>query len=391
MPENPLYQHMSRKAGEKQRMNSKERMTAVMNHQIPDRVPLDIGGINNTGMHQLVEQEVKRYLNLKDNGYEIKALSQLVVIPDQSVVDYFGVDTCSIYINEARPWIDNGDGTFKDMWGVDYRLNPDGYYFNMVRHPLEAAEEPADLDTYSIPEPNDYMIAGLSERLDANSDKYCILEGLREPMFGLPSWLRRNDNFYVDLLINKPLSDALHEKLLEYYKKLIDFVMQHLGDRIDIVKLADDMGAQNALLLSPETYRARIKPYQKALYGYIKDKYNKKILLHSCGSIQPIIGDLIEIGVDALNPVQISADNMDPVDLKNEFGKDLVFWGGGIDTQHILSTGTPAEVKADVKKNMSVFKQGGGYVFAQVHNIQPGVPVENVIAMYDAYNENRSY
>lgn len=372
-------------------MNSKERMTAVMNHRIPDRVPLDIGGINNTGMHQIMEQEVKQYLNLKDNGSEIKALSQFVVIPDQSIVDYFDVDTCSIYIDEARPWIDNGDSTFKDMWGIDYRINPDGFYYNMVRHPLENAEEPADLDAYNIPEPNDYMLVGLEERLAANSDKYCILEGLREPMFGLPSWLRRNDNFYVDLLINEALSDALHEKLLEYYKCLLDFVMQRLGDRIDLVKVADDMGAQNALILSPETYRARIKPYQKALYSYIKDKYNKKILLHSCGSIRPIIGDLIEIGVDALNPVQISADNMDPGELKNEFGADLVFWGGGIDTQHILSTGTPAAVKADVKRNMSIFKNQGGYVFAQVHNIQPGVPVENVIAMYEAYKENRDY
>lgn len=372
-------------------MTSKERIMAVLNHKLPDRVPLDIGGINNTGMHQQVEQQLKRYLNLADHGSEVKALSQFVVIPDQSIVDYFGVDTCSIYINEARPWTDNGDGTLADMWGISYRLNPDGYYYNMVRHPLEAAEEPSDLDAYEIPEPNEYMLEGLSERLDANKDKCCILEGLREPMFGLPSWLRRNDNFYVDLMVNEELSDALHEKLLAYYKKLVDFIMVRIGDRIDVVKLADDMGAQNALLMSPDTYRARVKPYQKALYGYIKDRYHKKILLHSCGSIRPIIGDLIEIGVDAINPVQISADDMDPTTLKRQFGNNIVFWGGGIDTQHVLTDATPEQVKADVKRNMSIFKENGGYVFAQVHNIQPGVPIANILAMYEAYREIADY
>ncbi len=372
-------------------MTSRERVMAVLDHGIPDRVPLDIGGINNTGMHQLVERQLKERLGLADHGYEVKALSQFVTVPDPSIVDWFGVDTCSIYISEAHPWIDHGDGTFTDMWGIGYRLNPDGYYYNMVRHPLEDAELPADLDAYTLPPPHEGMLAGLSERLDANRDKCCILEGLREPMFGLPSWLRRNDNFYVDLLINEALSDALHEKLLDYYKTLVDFIMTRIGDRIDVVKLADDMGAQNALILSPETYRARIKPYQKALYGHIKDRYHKKILLHSCGSIRPIIGDLIEIGVDALNPVQISADDMDPTMLKREFGRDLTFWGGGIDTQHVLSTGTPEQVKADVRRNLSIFKQGGGYVFAQVHNITPGVPVDNILAMYEAYRENCTY
>lgn len=372
-------------------LTSKQRVMAVLNHEIPDRVPLDIGGINNSGMHVIIENKLKKDLNLVDHGTIIKSRGQQVVVPDPSVLDYFGADTCSIYINETREWIKNPDGTFTDMWGIGQKLNPDGYYYNMCKHPLEDIEDIEGLESYQFPEPTEYMVEGLSERLDANRDKCCILEGLREPMFGLPSWLRRNDNFYVDLLLNEEFCDALHEKILAYYKTLIDFVMTRIGDRIDVVKFADDMGAQNALLMSPETYRARIKPYQAALYGYVKEKYKKKILLHSCGSIRPIIGDLIEIGVDALNPVQISAEDMDPESLKREFGSRITFWGGGIDTQQVLGVASPAEIRAHVRRNVEIFKKNGGYVFAQVHNIQPNVPIENILAMFEAYREVADY
>ena len=314
-------------------------------------------------------------------------------IPDQSIVDYFGVDTCSIYINEARPWTDNGDGTLTDMWGISYRLNPDGYYYNMVRHPLEAAEE--NRPTWmpmKFQSPMNTCWKDLRSASNANKDKCCILEGLREPMFGLPSWLRRNDNFYVDLMVNEELSDALHEKLLAYYKKLVDFIMVRIGDRIDVVKLADDMGAQNALLMSPDTYRARVKPYQKALYGYIKDRYHKKILLHSCGSIRPIIGDLIEIGVDAINPVQISADDMDPATLKRQFGNNIVFWGGGIDTQHVLTDATPEQVRGRCEAE-HVNLQGKRWLTSSPRFTisSRACPIANILAMYEAYRENADY
>lgn len=372
-------------------MTSKERVMAALEHQEADRVPLDLGGINNTCMHELIEKEFKKKLGLKDHGSFIKARSQGIVIPDQSIVDYLDVDTCSIYINEVRPWQDNGDGTYTDMWGITMKPNPDGYYYNRIGHPLEDLETVEQLDDYILPEPTEYMLEGLNERLEANADKCCILEGLEEPMFGMPSWLRRNENFYMDLMADEELCDALLTKLLTYYKKLIDFIMERIGDRIDIVKVADDLGTQDSLLLSPETFRKRIKPYMAELYGHIKKKYNKKILLHSCGAIRPLLNDLIEIGVDAVNPVQISAKGMDPQELKDEFGDKITFWGGGVDTQSVLNMGSPEEVEKQVKENLEIFKKNGGYVFAQVHNIQPGVPIENVIAMYASYKENSLY
>lgn len=372
-------------------MTSKERVMKALNHEEADRVPLDIGGINNSCMHEQIEQALKQKLGLEDHGSIVKAIWQGVVVPDDSIVECFGGDTCSLYINEAYPWTDNGDGTFTDMWGIGQKLNPDGFYYNMCSHPLENAEDPEDLEAYSFPEPTEYMVEGLAERADAHADKCCILEGLREPMFGLPSWLRRNQNFYMDLVANEELSDALHEKILTYYYRLIDFIMERIGDKVDIVKFADDMGTQNALLMSPGTYRERIKPYQAKLYGYVKEKYRKKILLHSCGAIEPIIGDLIEIGVDALNPVQISAAGMEPEKLKKQYGSRITFWGGGVDTQHCLNLGTVEDVRAQVKRNLEIFKPGGGYVFTQVHNIQPGVPLENILAMYETFHENCGY
>lgn len=372
-------------------MTSKERVMAALNHEEADRVPLDIGGINNSTMHEQIEKALKEKLGLKDNGTVIKAVQQGVVVPDDSVVEYFGGDTCSLYINESRPWKDNGDGTFTDMWGVGQKLNPDGYYYNMCFHPMEHVEEPEELEAYTFLPPTEYMVEGLAERAEAHKDKCCILEGLREPMFGLPSWLRGNQNYYMDLLANEELSDALHEKILAYYLELIDFIMVRIGDKVDIVKVADDLGAQDALLMSPETYRARVKPYQERLYSYIKKKYNKKLLLHCCGAIEPIIGDLIEIGVDALNPVQISARGMEPEMLKKKYGNNITFWGGGVDTQSCLNLGTAEEVKEQVKTNLEIFKPGGGYVFSQVHNIQPGVPLENILAMYEVFRENSQY
>lgn len=378
-------------------MNSKERVMTALNHQEADRVPLDVGGINNTTMHRLVQERLIRELHLKQKEETlVKSREQGVVVPDESIVDYFGSDTCSIYINETSPWRDNGDGSFTNMWGIVQKINPDGLYYNMVGHPLENADvenirSADDLDFYKLPEPTEYMVEGLKERIDANRDKCCILEGLREPMFGLPSWLRGNTNYYMDLLMNEEFSDALHEKILNYYKKLLDFIMERIGYGIDIVKFADDMGTQNSLLLSPEVYRERVKPYQQQLYSYVHEKYHKKILLHSCGAIRPLLNDLIEIGVDAINPVQISAKGMDPAELKAEFGDRITFWGGGVDTQQVLNSGSPEDVRKSVEMNLKTFKPGGGYVFAQVHNILPTVPTENILAMYETYQKFADY
>ena len=372
-------------------MTSKERVLTALNHQEPDRIPLDIGSINNTTLHHSIQTALKKRLGLKDSEAVIKARCQGVVIPDESLMEYFGADFRSVYINETRPWVERGDGTFVDMWNIGQKLNPDGLYYNMCSHPLENAETVEDIMEYSFPEPNEYMLEGLDSFIRENQDKCLVLEGLREPMFGLPSWLRGITNFYMGLVTDDGLHEALLGRILEYYKKLVDFLMERIGADIDIVKFADDMGSQTSLIMSPQTYREKIKPFQSELYNYVKEKYDVKILLHSCGSIRPIIADIIEIGVDALNPVQISATDMEPASLKQEFGDFLTFWGGGIDTQDVLQNRSPAEVKRQVRQNIGCFRKNGGYIFSQVHNIMPGVPIDNILAMYEAFQEEAAY
>lgn len=372
---------------------AKERVLAALNYREADRVPLDIGGINNTTMHVTVEKRLKQYLKIADQGSEIKAINQKVVVPDEAILQHFGCDTRSIFISEL-PWkYDEKTDIYTDQWHIGYKENPDGNYYNFYEHPLSAAQVIEDLDKYQFPDPcNEFVLAGLAERINTYKKDYClILEGLRECMFGLPSWLRGNANFYADLATDDGLAEALLDRILDFYLKWTDFILGRIGKDIDIVKIADDLGTQTSLILSPRMYRKLIKPRQAALYKHIKEKCDCKILLHSCGAIRDIIPDLIEIGVDAINPVQITAKNMDPAELKKEFGGKITFWGGGVDTQHTLAFGTPDDVKKQVRKNIDIFKDGGGFVFAQVHNIMPEVPTENIIAMYEAYKEYANY
>ncbi len=369
-------------------MNSKQRILATLEHRESDRVPLDIGGFNNTTMHHSVYAELRQRLGLPAKTPTIRAWSQKVVVPDEDVLEHFGADARVVYLDEAHAPVDNGDGTLTDMWGIRYRLNPDGYYYNMCAHPLGGAESVADIEAYRFPELNERMVAGLKDRVAGHPDKCLVLEGFRESMFGLPSWLRGTENFYMDLASEDDMCPALLDRVLDYIIRMMDHAMAAIGGGVDIIKFADDMGTQSSLLLSPESYRKYIKPRHARLFAHAKQKYGAKVLLHACGAIRPSLGDLTEIGVDAINPVQISAAGMEPAGLKRDFGKKVTFWGGGVDTQGVLAFGAPAEVKKQVAENLKIFKAGGGYVFCQVHNIMPGVPIDNVLAMYEAYKNN---
>jgi uroporphyrinogen decarboxylase len=164
-----------------------------------------------------------------------------------------------------------------------------------------------------------------------------------------------------------------------------------IGDTIDVAGTADDFAGQQNMLISPRSYRKLAKPRHKELFDFIHKRSNAKIFFHSCGSIRPVIPDLIEIGCDIINPVQVSAAGMDSAELKREFGKDITFWGGGVDTQRVLGTGTPEQVREDVKRRLNDFMPGGGFIFNTVHNIQGNVPVENIIAMWETLQEYGVY
>jgi uroporphyrinogen decarboxylase len=187
----------------------------------------------------------------------------------------------------------------------------------------------------------------------------------------------------MDFYLNLEFINKLLDKALDYAKELAEISLDLIGQYIDVVRVADDLGMQEGLLINPKLYREFVKPRQKEFYSFIKERTNAKLLLHSCGSIYEIIPDLIEIGVDAINPVQVSAKNMDSLKLKNEFGDKLSFWGGGCDTQKILPYSNPSGVEKEVKRRINDFAPNGGFVFAPVHDIQYDVPPENMVALYD--------
>ena len=186
------------------------------------------------------------------------------------------------------------------------------------------------------------------------------------------------------MLTNEQFCRTLLDKVLEYWKEFVTEFMKTVGDSIDVVMIGDDIAGQYGALFSPDFYRRIVKPRQKELVELIKSLTSAKVWYHTCGSCLEYIPDLIEIGVDILNPVQTSANNMDPKILKARFGDQIVFWGGGIDSQHILPFAGPKEVKEEVRKNLKIFKPGGGYVFNNIHNIQAGTSPENVVALYEA-------
>jgi uroporphyrinogen decarboxylase len=206
-------------------------------------------------------------------------------------------------------------------------------------------------------------------------------------LFEWGTFLRRMDNFLVDLAQNQAEVERLLDALMEQHLRTLDNVCRAVGDVVDILRFGDDLGTDNGPFMSPATYRKLFKPRHHILCDYVKKHSRMHTFLHSCGSIYKLLPDLIEAGYDIINPVQINSRDMEPERLKREFGRDITFWGGGADTRSVLNRCTPVEVKDHVRSLIETFAPGGGFVFNTVHNILPDVPPENIVAMYEAVAE----
>ncbi len=391
-------------------MTSRDRVLASLDHREPDRVPLDLGGTENTSIHMKTYRRLRPRLGMTEIEPAYLDFVQQIALIDDDVVEAVGSDVRSASesdlhwadIEEMTTRTDDGYLAFHDEWGIGWRMPVDGgWYFDMFEHPLSGTISAGDLDAYPWPDlfassvlldignlrKRITDIAGREQRAVALSQIGVTAGGPLE----LFTWLRGFEDAYIDLIADPLLAGRIIGRVADikmaYWGKLLDAV----GDVVDVVIESDDLGGQDQPLISPDTYRRVVKPHHKRLYDFIHQRTRAKIFFHSCGAIRSMIPDLIEVGVDILNPLQVSAAGMDSAEVKRDFGRDLVFWGGGVDTQHVLGSGSPRDVREDVRRRLGDLMPGGGYVFATVHNIQGNVPEENLIAMWETVREYGKY
>ena len=410
-------------------MTSRERVLAAIAHKQPDRVPLDIGAMRSTGISAMAYGRLRKHLGLT-GPIKLHDLIQQLAQIDDDILDRFGADVVDLgmaFLTEDSDWHEwtlpdgepclvphyfnpepDGAGGWdvRDADGdVTAHMPAETFYFSQTIHPLEGLDISAHEKLLpecmnkvcwaSVPSPPAHIasdaagLALMAERakwLYENTDRAILVH------FGgnLVEWgqmLRGFGTFLMDMAMDPPGVEKLLDHLVELHLDALDKFLEAVGPYVQIIQFGDDMGTTGGMQFSPEMYRKFFKPRHAKIYQRAREYGGPAVFLHCCGGVRPIIGDLIDAGVEILNPVQTSAEGMDAAELKNEFGADLTFWGGGCDTAAVLPRGTPDEVKAHVKERLETLSPGGGFIFNQIHNITPEVPVENILAMYEAVRQ----
>jgi uroporphyrinogen decarboxylase len=372
-------------------MNSRQRVELSLNHQEPDSVPVDLGGIFSS-ISKEAYCRLKTHLGLSG---EDETISDFFTVTrcDERILEQFNVDFRRVGLRGAKDFVPKrfSDGSYTNEWGI--RIKQFGRYAEMISQPLRGASL-NDIDRYTWPSPHvDGRTDGLREEareLYEQTEYALIAEAPTDGLLGWGNFLVGFDQFPVDLLTRKDFAAKFIEKIAEISMGLYDVLLGAVGDYVQIVETIDDFGTQNGPIISPELYREMIKPAHKKLVEFIKSRTKAKVLIHSCGSVYALIPDLIDVGIDILNPLQPLAKDMDSERLKNRFGRRLCFHGG-IDIQYVLPRGSVEDVRTEVKKRIGAFAPGGGYIFAGAHNIQDDTPAENVIFMFDAAHSYGKY
>ncbi|MCX7428662.1 MAG: hypothetical protein NTW96_23930 [Planctomycetia bacterium] len=387
-------------------MNSRQRMSRALRHEEPDRVPYDLGGSHVTTIHVDAYRRLCGYLDIDPEPVVFSDVYQQVVTPSDALLERLGVDTRGLF-----PWVSHNSGfddvrdegdhlEHVDEWGFTQRLNkPDGFWWSQVGFPLDGpALDAGAMAAYAWPvADNPRRVAGLravAERY-RRQDKVVLCKSLCAGLFEMGQRIRGMSNFLCDLATDPAAAERILDRLLELKKRYWTLVLDELGDLIDVVVENDDYGTQESQLISPAMYHAIFEPRLREMVGFVKRKHAERrppdepghFFFHSCGNVRPYLPSFIDMGIDILNPVHVSAKGMDPAGLKRDFGRDITFWGGGVETQHVLSRGTPDEVRQNVRRNVEALMPGGGFVFNTVHNIQAEVPPENVMAMWETLGE----
>ncbi len=412
-------------------MTARERVLAAIAHQEPDRVPVDLGATPSSGISVIAYNNLKKHLGIQGGHTRVYDVVQQLAQPEDELLDRFQIDVIdlgrtfntkdsdwyditvsdgsqaqypvwfhpsqqedgkwNVYLEDGTfiatmpvgatffdgvcfPYLDGYPSDFRDLSQAMSKI----HWSALVHSPWDNANTPDFWQT-------------LREKalwLRANSDRaIMIVVGCN--LFEWGTFLRRIDNFLMDLVLNQRDVERLLDALMEQHLAFLANVCQAVGDIADIARLGDDLGMDSGPFMRPDIYRKLFKPRHTIVCDYIKHHSQMHTFLHSCGSIYKLLPDLIEAGFEIMNPVQTNVKDMEPERLKREFGKDLTFWGGGADTRAILNRAAPQEVKAHVQRRLEIFSPGGGFVFNPIHNILPDVPPQNVVAMFEAIEEFR--
>ncbi|MGE5602232.1 MAG: uroporphyrinogen decarboxylase family protein [Nitrososphaerales archaeon] len=367
-------------------MTSRQRVLAALNHQQPDRVPVDVGGSSASTIVGEAYERLKAQLGVAEETRYMKLKSRTTILAEP-VAQRLHSDTRPLVLRSPDGWQDivHADGSFTDYWGVTWsKPQSDGHYIPSGS-PLRDATL-AGLDRYPWPDPlNPGRVRGLREqarRLHEETDCAIVLS-MPVGFVHQSQYLRGYENYLVDLLLNPEFVEALMDRTLDFWLRLAEAVLQAVDPYVDVVLMADDVAFHDRPMVDLQRYRRMIKPRHARMVALIKRMSRAKVLYHCCGSVKALIPDFVEIGIDVLNPVQVSSAGMDTAELKALYGDRLCFWGA-IDTSRVLPYGSPEDVRAEVARRIRDLAAGGGYVLAAVHNIQEDVPPENILAMTDA-------
>ncbi len=406
-------------------MNSRERIIKALNHQEADRVPIDLGSMRSSGISAISYNNLKKQLGLDLNNLAFMYdFIQQLVYPQSEILERFHIDSIDAgqaFIDsiEQKKWKLNdgseclipnylnisveGDTVYildKDNTKLGKKPKSSLYvdqcywvYGDLPFIPDSFNEKDLDRHMWAIPSPpwhldvfkdEDFKIFKNKIKELRENTEYAIMISFGGNLFETGAFLRGMANFMMDIYTDKIRTKKLVDVLVERNLRKLKRILEAVGKYVDIIMFGDDLGGQDGPFMSAEVYKDVFKPRHKKMWDFVHDNSNCKVFLHSCGSIYELLPDMIDAGLDIINPVQTSARNMEPLKLKKEFGKDLVFWGGGCDTRDVLPKKSPKEISEHVKRRIDIFSKGGGFVFNQVHNILADVPPENVIAMLDS-------
>jgi len=410
-------------------MTSRQRVLAAIDHREPDRVSLDLGATPSSGISAIAYGRLKQHLGIVGGHTRIYDVVQQLAQPEDDLLDRYRIDVVDVgrtFNTADSDWYDvvlpdgqparypawfrpvrrkNGSWVAKSADGaVIAKMPAAGTFFDQTCFPYVDGY-PDDLSDLPdamgkvlwaalVHSPWDHAVEpdfwttlrrralALRERTDRAIMVVCGCN-----LFEWGTFLRRIDNFLMDIVLQPARVEALLDALMALHLDTLGKVCDAVGDVVDILRFGDDLGMDTGPFMSPAAYRKLFKPRHALLCETVHRRSKMRTFLHSCGSLYALMPDLIDAGYEVINPVQTSCRDMEPEKLKREFGRDITFWGGGCDTRQVLNRGTPGDVRRHVLERLAIFAPGGGFVFNTVHNILPEVPPENIEAMFGAVRE----